>query len=121
MNVTLTATEFDDFVFDMVAQSAIRDPSELPTAVGLIRKLSDLGLTKECPVTEEEERVAVLARVKLRPGRKLIGTEAEFKFTDDELAFMLRAMEAASVRVNVGVLPELQDLMRKLTNGSAPG
>lgn len=113
IEIRLTATEFNEFVFDDVTQQTV--PADMvPTALRLVQELSDPSKTRERPLSPEEKARAAAAGRKLWPGRKLRGDEATFTLSADERALLLALLENATARHPLLVLPDFDALLGKV-------
>ena len=116
IEVTLTATEFNEFVFDNVTQQTVA-PAQVGVAHALVLILSDPTETEERPLSPTEQARAAQVGRKLWPGRRLIESEATFEFSVEEHALLQALLENAAARHPVLVLPDYFAMLAKVRNG----
>ncbi|MCY3678751.1 MAG: hypothetical protein OXH66_14380 [Gemmatimonadetes bacterium] len=114
IEITLTATEFNEFVFDDVTQQTV-ERQYLHSAHRLVQELSDVSMTEEKPLTDAERKQEKLVGRKLWPGRRLKGDEATFTFDDIELELLIVLLHRAAPRHPLLTLPDFFALLERLT------
>lgn len=113
IEVTLTETEYNEFVFDDVSQQTV-EAERAPIALNLLIALSDEHATAAKPLSDAERRRARAVGRKLWPGRRQIVPEHAYGLERRELALLIRLLERATARHPILVLPDFLGLVKRL-------
>lgn len=108
--LSLTADQFDTFVFPYVAQSNAQNDAEFETALRLLRKLKDPALTMVAPLSDPEEK-ARQAGAKVFAFNKLRESEASFVLEEDEWKLLQARLAAYKTKVNIVALEDFAALL----------
>jgi hypothetical protein len=114
--VTLTAYQFDNFVYTPVANSSAENENELETALRVMRKLKDPKLTRDGEISPEEAKL--IGKIAAYAPRVLATAEAIFEFEEDEFALILRRMNKARTSLALVALPDLMETI-EVFNGTS--
>lgn len=111
--LSLTADQFDAFVFPYVATSSAQNDGEFETALRLLRKLKDPALTMPAPLTDAEEK-ARQAGGKVFAFAKLRESEATFLLEEDEWKLLQNRVAAFKTKVNIVALEDFAALLEAI-------
>lgn len=113
IKLTLTATEYNEFVFDDVTQHTVA-PELVGTALGLLLTLSDPAKTEQRPLTMAERQREQETGRRLWHGRQLVGLAQDFEFPDTQLKLMRHLLERSVARHPILVLPDFIALIERI-------
>ena len=109
--LTVTADQFDTFLFPHVAQSSAKDESEFETALRLMRKIKDPAVTEEVPLTAVERQAKENGQ-RLFPFRRLLGDAHTFVLEEDEHKLLLKRLNERKTSVALLALEEFDELLK---------
>ena len=109
--LSLTADQFETFVFQQVTVGPVDNEHELETALRLLRKLKDPALTTEVPLTAAE-KAAQEEGQRVFQFRKLREDEAVFLLDTDEFELLKRRVQKHKTQVAMLVLEEFMQLLQ---------
>lgn len=113
--VTITAEEYNMFLFPHVGGSTIAKIEEQDTAVRLIAKLKDPGEEQELP---QEQLEAVQRGQQIFPAYIMErGAECELNLEEDEAKMAVQKLQETIFRVPLAGLTEYKVLIEKIKNG----
>ena len=115
---SLTAREFNFYVFRGIATSNCENAHEWECQVRLMRALKDPKLTEDVPVTEEERKEALASNQPSFKFKRLSGGRdaATFMLEEDEWAMLKDRMEKGKVGLAAIAAEEYDGMLKKLDN-----
>ena len=115
---SLTAREFNFYVFRGIATSNCENAHEWECQVRLMRALKDPNLTEDVPVTEVERKEALASNQpsfkykRLKDGKDA----ATFMLEEDELTMLKDRMEKGKVMLAAIASEEYGEMLKKFVN-----
>ncbi len=97
--ITMTAQQFRDFVYPGMASGTATNDAEFETAMRVMKKLKDPGLTTELALTLNEV-AAQLDGVTVFPFRKLLESSVTFVLHEDEYVLLKGRITAMQPTIN---------------------
>lgn len=116
--VTLTARQFDHFVFPPIAKSNAKTANEFEVLVRLMGCLKDPALTREITPTKEDDKRAEEIGLVTFSLRRLLEEQAAFMLMEDEWKLLVRLLDAHKPQISAIAAEEYDGAVKAIE--SAP-
>ena len=113
--LTLTAHQFNSFVYPNVAHDNAKGDGDWETALRVIQHLKDPEKTKEAAMTADEVKAKQEGRP-VYPNYRLLDDEAEFLFQDDEWRMVRDKVKAGRDTCLITAAVDFEELLQVIEN-----
>jgi len=111
--LTVTARQFQTFLFPQIASSSASNIDAWETGLRLMKVLKDPALTIEVPLTDDEKASRDRGEA-VYPYRKLIEDEADFILKEDEYGLLKKNITAYKAAVSLLAAEDFSGLLEAI-------